>query len=107
MGAIGYMSRSLRALAVDPMATSLMGAAAVKWPTSPQVMATHFGISLVCLASAALVAFILIEERNGGAARRTQAEATSPSAGAGRSAWRGSSMVNTHPRPGTSRTATR
>lgn len=50
---------------------SLMGAAAVKWPTSPQVMATHFGISLVCLASAALVAFILIEERNGGSARRT------------------------------------
>jgi cytochrome c oxidase assembly protein subunit 15 len=50
---------------------SLMGAAAVKWPTSPQVMATHFGISLICLASAALVAFILIEEKNGGAARRT------------------------------------
>jgi cytochrome c oxidase assembly protein subunit 15 len=42
---------------------SLMGAAAVKWPTSPQVMATHFGISLICLASAALVAFILMEER--------------------------------------------
>jgi cytochrome c oxidase assembly protein subunit 15 len=49
---------------------SLMGAAAVKWPTSPQVMATHFGISLICLASAALVAFILIEEKNGGSARR-------------------------------------
>jgi heme a synthase len=50
---------------------SLMGAAAVKWPTSPQVMATHFGISLICLASAALVAFILIEEKNGDATRRT------------------------------------
>jgi cytochrome c oxidase assembly protein subunit 15 len=45
---------------------SLMGAAAVKWPTSPEVMATHFGISLICLASAALVAFILIDARNGG-----------------------------------------
>lgn len=44
---------------------SLMGAAAVKWPTSPEVMATHFGISLVCLASAALIAFVLMEAKNG------------------------------------------
>lgn len=44
---------------------SLMGAAAVKWPTSPQVMATHFGISLVCLGSAALIAFVLMEAKNG------------------------------------------
>lgn len=42
---------------------SLLGAAAVKWPTSPEVMATHFGISLICLASAALVAFVLMEGR--------------------------------------------
>jgi len=42
---------------------SLMGAAAVRWPTSAEVMATHFGISLICLASASLVAFILIEAR--------------------------------------------
>jgi len=42
---------------------SLMGAAAVRWPTSPEVMASHFGISLVCLASASLVAFILIEDQ--------------------------------------------
>lgn len=42
---------------------SLMGAAAVRWPTSPEVMATHFGISLVCLASASLVAFILVEDQ--------------------------------------------
>lgn len=48
---------------------SLMGAAAVKWPTSPEVMASHFGISLICLASAALVAFILIGARNGGEER--------------------------------------
>lgn len=41
---------------------SLMGAAAVKWPQSPEVMATHFGISLVCLASAALLARVLTEE---------------------------------------------
>jgi cytochrome c oxidase assembly protein subunit 15 len=42
---------------------SLMGAAAVRWPTSPEVMASHFGISLICLASASLVAFILIEDQ--------------------------------------------
>ena len=41
---------------------SLMGAAAVRWPTSPEVMASHFGISLICLASASMVAFILIED---------------------------------------------
>jgi cytochrome c oxidase assembly protein subunit 15 len=48
---------------------ALMGAAAVKWPTSAEVMATHFGISLICLASAALVASILMESRNDATAR--------------------------------------
>lgn len=43
---------------------SLMGAAAVKWPTSPEVMASHFGISLVCLASAALIARIITEAKD-------------------------------------------
>lgn len=43
---------------------SLMGAAAVKWPQSDEVMATHFGISLICLASAALLAFVLSERRS-------------------------------------------
>ena len=43
---------------------SLMGAAAVMWPTSPEVMATHFGISLVCLASAVLIARIVTEARD-------------------------------------------
>lgn len=43
---------------------SLMGAAAVKWPTSAEVMATHFGISLVCLASAAIIARIVTEARD-------------------------------------------
>ncbi len=42
---------------------SLMGAAAVKWPQSPEVMASHFGISLLCLASAALLALVLREDR--------------------------------------------
>lgn len=42
---------------------SLMGAAAVMWPQTPEVMATHFGISLVCLASAALLARVLNEKR--------------------------------------------
>lgn len=40
---------------------SLMGAAAVRWPTSAEVMATHFGISLICLASAALVARVITQ----------------------------------------------
>lgn len=44
---------------------SLMGAAAVKWPQTPEVMATHFGISLLCLGSAALLAFVLKEDRHG------------------------------------------
>jgi len=48
---------------------ALMGAAAVQWPTSPEVMATDVGISLICLASAALVAFILMESRSGGRER--------------------------------------
>lgn len=43
---------------------SLMGAAAVKWPQTPQVMATHFGISLICLASAALLARVLSDNRS-------------------------------------------
>jgi cytochrome c oxidase assembly protein subunit 15 len=43
---------------------SLMGAAAVQWPTSAEVMATHFGISLVCLASAALVARVLTQRES-------------------------------------------
>lgn len=53
---------------------SLMGAAAVKWPTSPEVMATHFGISLICLGSAALVAFILMEKRESAVDRATITE---------------------------------
>ncbi len=53
---------------------SLMGAAAVKWPTSPEVMATHFGISLICLASAALVAFILMEKKEPAANRAALTE---------------------------------
>lgn len=52
------------------IAQSLMGAAAVKWPTSPEVMATHFGISLICLASAALIAFVLMEARDGTPVRK-------------------------------------
>jgi cytochrome c oxidase assembly protein subunit 15 len=42
---------------------SLMGAAAVKWPQTPEVLASHFGISLICLASAALLARVLTDRR--------------------------------------------
>lgn len=40
---------------------SLMGAAAVKWPQTPEVLASHFGISLICLSSAALLARVLTD----------------------------------------------
>ncbi|MEJ7763567.1 MAG: COX15/CtaA family protein [Thermomicrobiales bacterium] len=36
-----------------------MGAAAVMWPQQPAVMASHFGISLVCFAATVLVARVL------------------------------------------------
>lgn len=49
------------AMAATLIIQSLMGAAAVRWPQTPEVMATHFGISLVCLAAAALIARILTE----------------------------------------------
>lgn len=49
------------AMAFTLVLQSLMGAAAVKWPQSPTVMASHFGISLICLASAVLIARILID----------------------------------------------
>jgi heme a synthase len=42
---------------------ALMGAAAVKWSQSDEVMALHFGISLICLAAAALIARIVTESR--------------------------------------------
>lgn len=45
---------------------SLMGAAAVKWPQAPEVLATHFGISLICLASSWLLAHVLGEHRREG-----------------------------------------
>lgn len=51
---------------------SLMGAAAVKWPQSAEVLATHFGISLVCLASAALLARVLAENRPENSQENTQ-----------------------------------
>lgn len=59
---------------------SLMGAAAVKWPQSAEVLATHFGISMICLASAALLARVLSERRPGHADRAVARIATVPAA---------------------------
>ena len=50
---------------------SLMGAAAVKWPQSAEVLATHFGISLISLASAALLARVVNERRSPDAPSRS------------------------------------
>jgi cytochrome c oxidase assembly protein subunit 15 len=42
-----------------------LGAAAVMWPQTPEIMALHFGISLVAFASALLTAVVISEMRNG------------------------------------------
>jgi len=44
---------------------ALMGAAAVKWPTSEQVMALHFGISLFAFACTLLLVVWAYRNRNG------------------------------------------
>jgi len=51
-----------------------MGAAAVMWPQSALVLASHFGISLTALASTALMAFVLRE----GPARGVRDDAAIP-----------------------------
>jgi heme a synthase len=40
---------------------SLLGAAAVMWPQTPEIMALHFGISLIAFASVLLMAVFLYE----------------------------------------------
>jgi heme a synthase len=44
---------------------SLLGAAAVMWPQTPEIMALHFGISLIAFASVLLLAVFLQERANG------------------------------------------
>lgn len=44
---------------------ALMGAAAVKWPQSPYVMAIHFGISIIAFASTLLLVIWVFRVRNG------------------------------------------
>ena len=44
---------------------SLLGAAAVMWPQTPEIMALHFGISLIAFASVLLLAVFLYERTNG------------------------------------------
>jgi heme a synthase len=44
---------------------SLLGAAAVMWPQTPEIMALHFGISLIAFASVLLLAIFLHERNNG------------------------------------------
>ena len=39
-----------------------LGAAAVMWPQSPQIMAAHFGISMTCFAAVFLLTRLLFEE---------------------------------------------
>jgi cytochrome c oxidase assembly protein subunit 15 len=48
---------------------ALMGAAAVKWPQSSQVMALHFGISLFAFASTLLLVIWVLRQKD--AAKRT------------------------------------
>jgi cytochrome c oxidase assembly protein subunit 15 len=42
-----------------------LGAAAVMWPQTPEIMAFHFGISLIAFASTLLTAVVLYEMHNG------------------------------------------
>src|SRR5436190_21933877 len=77
--------RALRGLIVLMVATLLlqagMGAWAVMSPQTPVVLATHFGISLLCFASTCLVAAVI---------RRTpESEAARPAAppGFARAVW--------------------
>ena len=46
-----------------------LGAGAVLWPQSPLMLATHFGVSLVCFAATFLSA-VVVFERTGAAVRR-------------------------------------
>lgn len=39
-----------------------LGAAAVKWPQTPEILALHFGVSLIAFASTALTAIFLYEQ---------------------------------------------
>ncbi len=58
-----WRDRALRVLVALMVGSLLlqagMGAAAVMWPQQPAVMASHFGISLVCFAATVLVARVL------------------------------------------------
>lgn len=47
-----------------------LGAGAVLWPQSPLMLATHFGVSLVCFAATFLSAVVVFERTGGGALRR-------------------------------------
>jgi cytochrome c oxidase assembly protein subunit 15 len=65
---LGWPRREVRALVLVMVATLLlqagMGAWAVLYPQTPGVLATHFGISLICLAATFLLAAVLF--RKGG-----------------------------------------
>jgi cytochrome c oxidase assembly protein subunit 15 len=50
-----------------------LGAAAVLWPQTPALMATHFGISLVCFASVFLLTRVLFETGSGSVGARAAA----------------------------------
>jgi cytochrome c oxidase assembly protein subunit 15 len=51
-----------------------LGASAVMWPQTPAIMATHFGISLVCFASVFLLTRRLYRDGGGGAEGRRGGE---------------------------------
>jgi cytochrome c oxidase assembly protein subunit 15 len=60
----GWRQRGLRVLVLVMVGTLVlqagMGAWAVLYPQTPAVLATHFGISLICLASTFLVASLVL-----------------------------------------------
>lgn len=64
-----WRHRELRVLAGVMLGTlvfqSGLGAAAVLWPQTPAVLATHFGISLVCFTSVVLIAMLVRQIESG------------------------------------------
>ncbi len=52
-----------------------LGAGAVLWPQAPLMLATHFGVSLVCFAATFLTAALVFERTGAVTARRTSGNA--------------------------------
>lgn len=68
LGALKYFRDRIEVKVLAPLMGSftivqaLLGAAAVMWPQTPEILALHFGISLIAFASVLLLAIFLYEK---------------------------------------------